>query len=273
MRLAGIFIYPVKSLRGCAVTAAAVDSLGLAGDRRFMLVDEDGRFLTARTVPRMTAIAVAVDSENLTLSTPGFGAISGRRTAEPEARLRTVSVWKSEGLLAEDCGSASSDWLSAVLSLQCRLVRCGGRFSRPASTQVGGGAPEHLSFADLAPFLVTTESSLNDLNDRLASAGEEQLPMDRFRPNLVVADAPAFGEDHWRRFRVGEITFRYAGPCGRCVVTTMDQSTGARHVEPLRTLATYRRDPHDPGNVIFGAYVSHETKQGTLRVGDPVRVL
>lgn len=273
MHLTGLFIHPVKSLRGCSVTFAAVDALGLVGDRRFMVVDENGRFLTQRTLPRMALVETSLDATTLTLSATEAGAIRVHRAADPHAPLRRVSVWKSEDLEAEDCGDRVAAWLGDFLAVRCRLVRIGEQFFRPILKPGKARPGDHVSFADAYPFLVIGEASLADLNDRLIAQGEEALPMDRFRPNLVVAGCPAFGEDNWPRFRIGEITFRAGGPCARCVVTTTDQLTAVRDREPLRTLATYRRDASDPTDVNFGQNLIHETKTGTLRVGDKVEML
>lgn len=272
MRLSSLFIYPVKSLRGCAVEAASVDDLGLIGDRRFLVVDEDGRFLTQRTLPRMALVETALTTDALTLSAPANGAIRVPRAPDPHASLRSVTVWKSEGLLAEDCGSAAAAWLSDFLGANCRLVRIGEKFLRPILKQTAGPG-DRVSFADAYPFLVISEASLADLNDRLAERGEDALPMNRFRPNLVVSGCDAYAEDAWPRFRIGAVVFRAAGPCARCIVTTTDQLTAERGKEPLRTLATYRRDPADPTDVNFGQNLIHETKSGTLRIGDPLELL
>ncbi|MCI0436243.1 MAG: MOSC domain-containing protein, partial [Gemmatimonadetes bacterium] len=193
---------------------------------------------------------------------------------------RRVSVWKSEGLLADDCGDEPAAWLGECLGTPCRLVRIGRQFVRPMlkvpapQTSAAGATPDHVvSFADAFPFLVIGEASLADLNDRLIAQDEDALPMNRFRPNLVVSGCAAFAEDAWPRFRVGEIVFRAGGPCTRCVMTTTDQFTGERGKEPLRTLARYRRNASDPTDVDFGQNLIHETKSGTLRVGDRVEVL
>lgn len=272
MHLARLYIYPVKSLRGVAVDAAEVDELGLVGDRRFMVVDENGRFLTQRTLPRMALIETTLTAETLTLAAPGHGRVSVSRHADPgaPADLRQVSVWKSEGLLAEDCGAAPAAWLGAFLGTAARLVRIGEKFLRPILKPNVAGPGDRVSFADAYPFLIVSEASLADLNDRLEEQGEDALPMDRFRPNLVIAGSSAYAEDVWPRFRIGGITFRAAGPCARCAVTTTDQQTAERGQEPLRTLARYRRDPADPSDVNFGQNLIHETKRGTLRVGDEV---
>jgi hypothetical protein len=275
MQLTGLFIYPVKSLRGIALTSAEVDELGLVGDRRFMVVDESGRFLTQRTLPRMALIATALAADTLTLSAAGAGSISVDRTASPslgrETRPKSVSVWKSEGLLADDCGDAVAQWLSDFLGVKCRLVRIGEKFVRPI-LKPAAGPGDRVMFADAVPFLVVSEASLADLNDRLVARGEDALPMNRFRPNFVVNGCAAFAEDAWPRFRIGHMAFRAAGPCVRCVVTTTDQATAERGKEPLRTLATYRRSATDSTDVNFGQNLIHETKAGTLRIGDPVEL-
>lgn len=275
MQLAGLFIYPVKSLKGIALTSAQVDDLGLVGDRRFMVVDENGRFLTQRALPRMALIATALTNDALTLSARGSGSISVPRHSTPgasPAAVRHVVVWKSTGLLADDCGDAAAQWLSDFLGVRCRLVRIGEKFLRPI-LKPAAGPGDRVSFADAVPFLVISEASLADLNDRLVAQGGEALPMNRFRPNLVVRGGAAFAEDQWPRFRIGKIILRAAGPCARCAITTTDQDTAERGTEPLRTLATYRRDAVEPGNVNFGQNLIHETKSGTLRVGDDVELI
>lgn len=276
MHLSGLFIYPVKSLRGCAVPSAEVDSLGLVGDRRFMVVDEQGRFLSQRTLPRMAQVNTALTHATLTLSAEGAGAIEVSRLAQNKAPRRTVSIWKSEGLTAEDCGEEVAAWLAAFLGVNCRLVRIGAEFHRPVLKFPPSLAQPPLpsvSFADGYPLLAIGESSLADLNDRLIAQGVEPVPMDRFRPNLVISGSSAFAEDTWERFQVGTVILHAAGPCARCAVITTDQRTGERHAEPLRTLAQYRRDPVDGTRLNFGQNVIPETRTGIVRCGDPVCLL
>ncbi len=269
-RLSGLFIYPVKSLRGCAVTSVEIDPLGPVDDRRFLVIDPTGRFVTQRTLPRMALIETAVGNGILRLSSAGAGSIEVPLRAAPgSAMLRTVSVWKSEGLQAEDCGDAVATWLAGFLGLACRLVRIGRDYNRPilkASARPG----DVVSFADAFPFMGISEASLADLNTRLASGGERPVPMDRFRPSLVFAGCGAHAEDTWTRFRIGEVTFRAGGPCARCVITTTDQQTAERSPEPLRLLATYRRDPTDNTRINFGQNFIHENKTGRIALGDPV---
>lgn len=273
MHVSSLHLYPVKSLRGCDVTAADLDALGFVGDRRFLVVDPTGKFLTQRTLPRMALIATALSGDRLTLSADGAGSVSTGRASDPQAPLRVVTIWRSENLQAEDCGDAVAGWLSDFLALPCRLVRIGGKFRRPVLK--AAAQPEDVTtFADAVPFLVVSEASLADLNDRLIAQGEAPVPMNRFRPNIVIAGAPAaFAEDTWPHMRIGGIVLRSAGPSARCIVTTTDQFTGERGIEPLRTLASYRRRAGEPSAVDFGHNFIHETKVGAIRVGDAVTCL
>lgn len=276
MYLSGLFLYPVKSLGGISVATAAVDALGLVGDRRFMVVDEQGRFLTQRALPRMALIGTGLTAESLTLSAAGHKECEVPLRAPvngPPPNARNVSVWSSEGLMAEDCGEKAAAWLGDFLALKCRLVRAGAGFRRHIPRQEPAGDVMRLGFADAFPYLVISEGSLGDLNDRLAGNSEEGVPMNRFRPNLVVAGCPPYAEDSWARLRIGDVVFRSGGPCARCSVTTTDQATAERGPEPLRTLSTYRRDREKPGEVNFGQNLFSEADRGTLRVGDAIEVI
>ncbi|WP_415908580.1 MOSC domain-containing protein [Oleiharenicola sp. Vm1] len=271
LRVSGLFIHPVKSCRGIAVAAAEIDALGLVGDRRFLVVDETGKFLTQRTHARMACIATALDPARLTLSAQGAGTVSVPRASDPAAPLRPVTVWKHSALQAEDCGPAAAAWLSEFLGLRCALVRIGPAFERHVLKKAGRPG-DLFSFADGAPLLVTGEASLADLNDRIRANGGEPVPMERFRPNLVVSGGTPFAEDDWPVLRIGDVVLRAAGKSDRCIVTTTDQRTGERGKEPLRTLATFRRDPVEPSSVYFGANFINESKRGALQVGDAVVV-
>jgi uncharacterized protein YcbX len=269
LHLSGLYLYPVKSLRGCAVTSAGIDAFGPVGDRRFMIVDAGGRFLTQRTLPRMALIATRLEPDHLGLTVPGLPDLSVRRASDPSAPLRRVTVWRHEGIAAEDCGPAASAWLTHFLGVECRLVRLGREYERFVLKSAARPG-DAVSFADACPFLLIGEASLAALNDRLLTRGEEPVPMERFRPNLVIAGAAAHAEDAWQTLQVGPVRFRPAGPCARCVVVTTDQATGRRSPEPLQTLAGYRRDARDPSQVNFGLNLIHEVASGILRVGDPV---
>ncbi|MBI2513795.1 MAG: MOSC domain-containing protein [Opitutae bacterium] len=271
-RVSALFLYPVKSCRGLTVTAAEMDELGLVGDRRFLVVDETGKFLTQRTHARMARIVTALDAERLTLSAEGAGSVAVVRAPDPAALLRNVSIWKHSDLRAEDCGPAAAAWLSDFLGLRCALVRIGPAFRRDVLKKAGRPG-DCFSFADGSPVLVIGEASLAQLNDRILENGGEPVPMNRFRPNMVVSDAAPFAEDEWPRVRVGDVVLRAAGKSIRCIMTTTDQLTGERGKEPLRTLATFRRAETDPTAVCFGANFINESKRGEVRVGDAVEVL
>lgn len=269
MHVSQLYLYPVKSLRGFAVPAAEVDALGLVGDRRFLVVDERGQFLTQRALPRMALIETALTARDLVLRAPHTGACSVPLVATGPAEVLAVRIWKSEGLLAEDCGVEVAVWLSNFLRHPCRLVRIGTQFSRPILKPGKAQPGDVVNFADAYPFMIISEASLADLNDRL----DEPLPVNRFRPSFVVAGASAFAEDTWPRIRVGSVVLRASGACVRCIIPTTDQLTAERGKEPLRTLAMYRRSTPDSNDVIFGQNFIHETKTGTLKVGDEVEVV
>ena len=266
--LSAITIYPVKSCRGISLKSAAVDTLGFVGDRRFMIVAADGTPLTQREEPRLALVETALSTENLRLSSARFSAIEIPLTLA-DSPVRRVEVWSSKGLVAEDCGDLAHQWISDLLGGKFWLVRIGAAFRRLVKN-TSLAAPDLVSFADGFPFLTVSEASLADLNSRLKERAEPGLPMNRFRPNLVISECDAYAEDTWERVKIGPVTFRAGGPCARCVITTTDQLTGSRGKEPLRTLATYRRDLTDPGNVNFGQNLINEDKSGVVTVGDPV---
>ena len=268
MHVTSLFIYPVKSLRGFAAPTADVDALGFVGDRRFLVVDANNQFLTQRTLPQMALIETALTARDLILRAPHGGSCAVPLRASAPAELLSVRVWKSEGLIVEDCGVEVAVWLSEALRHPVKLVRIGEKFSRPV-LKSAGQTGDLFNFSDSCPFMILSEASLADLNARL----DEPLPVNRFRPSFVVNGCDAFAEDTWTRFRIGTVDFRTAGPCARCIVTTTNQLTGERGKEPLRTLAMYRRAPDDPTDVNFGQNLIHETKSGTVRVGDAVELL
>jgi uncharacterized protein YcbX len=251
------------------VPEVAVDALGIFGDRRFLVVDPAGTFKSQRSVAKMAQVTAHLDKADLILSAERIAPLKIPIAPQPDAPLMSVKIWSDEGLQAEDCGSESSRWLSQVLGIEVSLVRIGPAFRRPVKPAKARDG-DVFAFADAYPFMVTTEASLADLNARLEARGEPPVPMNRFRPSFVVAGAEAFEEDHWTYLTLGAIRFRAAGACGRCIVTTIDQTTGERFREPLRTLAGFRRDPNEPSSVTFGQNLLHETKIGILRVGDAV---
>lgn len=262
MRLVGIHVYPIKSCRGTPMGEARVAARGLHHDRRWMVTDPEGGFLTQRKHPRMALIEPRLEGEALRVSAPGAEPLLVPVDA-PGPRTE-VAVWRSRSK-AIDQGDDAATWFSEFLETPCRFVRQADDAGRAVLSRVRQGRRTPVAFADRYPFLLTTVESLGDLNERMPEA----LPMDRFRPNLVVAGGRPFEEDAWRRIRVGAVRFSVEKPCARCAITTVDQRTAARGAEPLRTLGTYRRGPR---GVLFGQNLVHEG-EGVLREGADVVVL
>ena len=262
LRVADLFVYPIKSCGGIAVEGAEVDAFGFRDDRRWMVVDETGRFLTQRTVPLLATIRARVSEGRLSLRTEGWEPLAVE--AFPEAaESQRVTVWR-DTVDALPIGEEADAWLTSVLGRPARLVWMPHSTLRPPKRDPAGASPR-ISFADAYSVLVVSRESLDALNARL----EIPLPMNRFRPNIVVEGAGPFAEDGWKAIRIGEVELDAAGPCARCVTTTTDQVTGARGLEPLRTLATFRRDGNE---VMFGQNANHRGT-GTIRRGDPVEIL
>ncbi|HXX30808.1 MAG TPA: MOSC N-terminal beta barrel domain-containing protein [Myxococcaceae bacterium] len=255
-------VYPVKSCRGIPLGSARLDRWGIEHDRSWMVVDGGDQFISQRTQPRLALVEPALGADRLTLRAPGMEPLelppTGRAGTE-----REVVVW-DDRCRALDQGELAADWFSRYLGVTARLVRIGSAFERAVDpTYFPEGA--EVGFADAYPLLVLSDASLAELNARLP----EPLPMNRFRPNLVVTGCGPFAEDGWKRVRVGEVTLRIVKPCKRCVTTTVDQGTAEQGKEPLATLATFRRDGD---GVLFGQNAVHQGP-GRIRVGDAVQVL
>ena len=269
MDVLSLHLYPVKSLRGLSVPDVSIDDLGIVGDRRFMVVNLEGVGITQRTHPRMALLSANLTATHLILSGDGLGSVRVPLQSQSDASVLPTKIFSTEGLLSEDCGAEVAEWLSHALGAPSALRRIGPAFTRnlkPSKAKPG----DEIAFTDAYPFMVVSEASLMDLNDKLVAQGEETLPMERFRPSLVIRGANAFEEDTWTSVTIGEILFRAGGPCARCIVTTTNHLTGERGHEPLRTLSRYRRDPEEHAKVNFGQNLIHETKRGTIRIRDRV---
>lgn len=276
LQISAIYIYPVKSLGGVAVPAARTMPRGLEWDRRWMLVDAHGQFLTQRRLPVMAQIKVDLESDRLRFTAPRMepleltlGQESGPgRDAASRGRLQ-VQVWEDR-VSACRVGPTYDAWFQTALGQPCRLV-----YMPDTTVRTVRAAPDHqVGFADSAPYLLVTEASLADLNQRLAARGSRPVEMRRFRPNLVLRGSAPYAEDRWRRLAVGQAGFRVVKPCSRCAVTTLDPDTGeGTGPEPLATLREYRARE---GKVVFGQkLVQDEPGNGpvTLEVGQGVRLL
>jgi uncharacterized protein len=266
IRLASIHIYPMKAARAADLDEARVEPWGLAGDRRWLLVDEDGRFISQREEPSLARVVVTCGPCHILVSTEGR---TGLVIAQPPAgaALLKVSVWRST-LLAAAAGPEPDAWFSAYLGRPARLVYLDDPTRRPVDPEFGRDT-DVVSFADGYPLLLTSAGSLGELGDWLAADGASPVPMTRFRPSVVVTGAPPWAEDRWRRVRIGPVPFRVAKPCGRCVVTTTDQVTGERGRQPLKMLGRRRRFGQE---LVFGQNLIPDSG-GVIRVGDPVEIL
>ncbi len=260
--LAALHRYLVKSCRGDALGVARFDARGLVDDRRLMVVDHTGMFLSQRRVARLAVIAPTLSGGRLDLTAPGHPPITVDLTIRRPRR--PVSVWRHRGD-GEDLGDPVAAWLGCVLGQAARLVRLPDDVVRPIDPAYATSPSDQTAFTDGFPLLLTSVASLEDLNRKLA----DPVPMDRFRPNLVIAGAEPFAEDSWRRIRIGALELSVVKPCARCVVTTIDQATAERGDEPLRTLAGFRTVD---GAVLFGQNLIHHGA-GPISVGDPVTVL
>jgi uncharacterized protein YcbX len=262
LRVAGLFTYPVKSCAGLSHDSIELDARGPLLDRRWMVVDADGVFLTQRELPRLAVVQPRREAEGLVLRVGGTETRVPLRRAPVETRR--VRVWEDE-CEAWDEGDEAARLLSEHLGSSVRLVRMAEEFVRPVDPEYAI-RPSQTGFADAFPLLVVTEASLEELNRRLQERFTSPVPMSRFRPNVVLTGCGPFAEDDWKALRIGDMTLDLVKPCGRCATTRVDQSRGVVHDprEPLAALATFRlRDQ----NVLFGQYAIHRAP-GRIAVGE-----
>lgn len=262
LALSGIFRYPVKSLRGAGLERATLDARGISGDRHWMLVDQGGQFLSQRKLPRMSLVRTQMQSECLMLQAPGMPDLLLPREESDDEQL-PVRVWGDE-CLARSAGAEADCWLGEFLETECRLVYLPDDQLRQVDLDYAEKG-DQTGFSDGFPLLLISEASLQDLNSRMS----EPLPMERFRPNLVVTGCEPYAEDQWKRIRIGGLEFKIVKPCSRCAITTVNPETAQTGVEPLKTLNSYRRE----GNkVYFGQNLIH-TGVGELKLEMDVEVL
>jgi uncharacterized protein YcbX len=261
LRLSSLHVYPVKSCGGFSPPEWDVDQFGLRHDRRWMVVTLDGGFVTQREQPRLALVRPELTGDALVLRAPGMPELAVPLIPSGRERVK-VQVWDdiTEGV---PVSPEAAQWLSRFLGQLVRLVWMPSDVIRPTDPAYALG--HRVSFADGFGFLLISEASLSELNRRL----ERPVPMNRFRPNLVVSGSEPFAEDGWRELRLGPLELTVVKPCDRCVTTTTDQETAERGVEPLRTLATFRRQN---GKVLFGQNLVHRGS-GRLAAGSVVQVV
>lgn len=267
--VASIHIYPVKAGRAVDLAEAEVEPWGLAGDRRWLVIDPDGRFVSQRTEPTLALVCARYRTGgSLHLAADGQAPLSVPAPAEARgAEMLWVSVWQSK-VRAAAAGDQADLWFSRFLGRPVRLVHLDDPTRRQVDPEFGAPG-DRVSFADGYPLLLTAQGSLDALGQWLIEDGHPAVPMTRFRPSVVVAGTAPWAEDGWRRIRIGAATFRVAKPCGRCVVTTIDQQTAQRGRQPLAMLGVRRRFGQQ---LVFGQNLIPDVT-GTIRASDRVRIL
>ena len=262
--VSALYVYPLKSARGVPMDVLELDDRGPRMDRRWMTVDDQGQFLSQRRIPTLALISPHPTREGLLLSAPGMPPLLVREPDDaPGAPAIEGHVYGGacRVLLANPAASA---WLTRFLGLSARLVFQPESTVLPMSPEYNGSLRDRrrIALTDGSPLLLIGQASLDDLNCRL----ETPVPMNRFRPNVVLQGTAPYEEDDWVSIVIGDVAFEVSRACIRCVTTTIDQATGEKGVEPLRTLATYRRAG---SGVNFGQNLSHHAP-GVIRVGDAV---
>lgn len=261
VQVIGLNIYPVKSCRGIAVTQARLTETGFEHDREWLVITPEGRFLTQRERPQLAQVETAIAGDKLVLSKPNGADLSlPLDLTGPE---REVTIWRDKAA-AFDAGDEPAAWLTDHLGKPARLVRFDKRHKRASDAKWTDGVEALNQFSDGYPWLLISQGSLDELNRRM----EQPLPMNRFRPNIVVDGLPPFGEDSVDEFVAGSVRLKVVKPCDRCVVTTTDQFTGERSSdEPLKALKEFRFDKNLRGvlfgqNMILTAGLGSELKVG-----------
>lgn len=274
--LSQLILYPIKSCAGMAVTEAAATVSGLSAqgvhDREWMLVTPDGQFLTQREFPRMATIVPRVEGDCLVVSAPGMAPLSLPLAQQATAGTVRVQIW-DDVVDAVDCGDAAAQWFEQALGGACRLVRFLPGLDRPTSEKWTGGAPSSARFADAYPLLLIGASALEEINARMLAAGRDALPMNRFRPNLVVEGTDPFEEDYTEALQAGDILITPVKPCARCPIPAIDQATGIPGPDPLDILQSWRTKAILDGAVCVGMNcIVTQGQGGVLRVGQELDV-
>jgi uncharacterized protein len=259
--LTELWIYPIKSLGGIRLKTAEVLAKGLKYDRRWMLIDEQQKFITQREHPKMALFKLSMTDDHLMVCLGKDEVKIPVNLSQPN-KIQTM-VWDDK-VEVLPVNSNIDDWFSERLGIKCSLVHFPETHVRKVD-QNYATENEEVGLADGFPFLIIGQSSLDDLNQKL----EYPVPMNRFRPNFVFTGAKAFAEDHWKSIRIGAIEFKVVKPCARCVLTTVDQDSGIKSNEPLRTLSTYRKVNN---KVLFGQNMI-AINSGFIKMNDSIEII
>ncbi|WP_274690991.1 hybrid-cluster NAD(P)-dependent oxidoreductase [Spartinivicinus poritis] len=261
-RLSAITVYPIKSTAGLSISQAMANREGLAFDRRFVLVDDNGLFITGRQYPQLTLVKSAIVPTGLQISAPGMPTLT-IKYSQFTSQYQPITIWK-DTIQAQYCYPEYDQWFSKFLGKACHLYFYGENSQRPVRTRPN----DQVSFADGYPLLLISEASLIDLNCRTA----EPIEMAQFRPNIVVNGTGAFTEDSWQQIKIGGVHFEVVSPCARCIFTTVNPNSATKSPlkEPVTTLSNYRSDENY--NIFFGQNLI-ALNEGLITIGDSVEVI
>ncbi|MFT6249329.1 MAG: hypothetical protein ACJAZQ_002545 [Cognaticolwellia sp.] len=265
--VSNLYIYPIKSTMGISLPQASIDELGLAFDRRFVISDNSGQFISARTEPTLCLVKTLLTDNGITLSAPAMPTLFLVYENFSE-QYKNVNVWDDE-IAGQLCSTKANSWFSNYLQRPCQLLYFGKASSRVRKANTDNA--RKVAFADGYPLLLISQASLDDLNQRLLANNQKTVSMANFRPNIVVDNCLPFAEDGWQYIRIGEIEFKVSKPCERCILTTVNPENGIkdRQQQPLSTLKTYRQTRS--GEVLFGQNLIPLTS-GRINQGDKLTV-
>lgn len=275
--LTQLSLYPIKSCGGLSLHEASIANSGLMSgllhDRQWMVVDAAGAYVTQRTCPQMARITPRLAGHMLEVSAPGQASTEISLTLPDAESARTVQIW-GDRVRAYDCGDEVARWFSVALGMPCRLVRAPLNAQRNADSKWTGGVDAPTLFSDGFPILVISEASLADLNGRLMQQGRSALPMNRFRPNIVIDGIEAFDEDYAATIAIGDLVLKPVKPCPRCPIPSIDQVTGQIGPDPLDILRTYRVNTKVNGGITFGMNaVVHAGAGARVHIGQAVDLI
>ena len=271
--VASLYFYPVKSCAGINLEEATIDSRGIKDDRGWLVVDQNYKFITQRESSKLALIKATVSQSSdsvreLKLEAPGMAPLMVQERTRPDPHCghasHAVKIWNGDAQ-GIDQGVEAAQWLSQYLGRKAHLLRKRADDIRDVKSERHDAPRAEVNFQDGYPFLIISQASLDDLNSKL----QKPLPMNRFRPNIVLQGAQAFGEDNWLTIKIGDLIFEFDAGCPRCTITTIDQETAAKGVEPLKTLATFRQQDN---KIMFGQNAIH-TSSGIIRINDKVEVI
>lgn len=259
--LTDIVIYPIKGLRGISVDEAVCEERGLQYDRRYLIIDDQGKFLSQRELPQMTLLSVSLSNGLLTIY-DGDNSLSLKYGEYSKSKVYS-KIWSHE-VDAYIVSKIANQWLSKVLNINCRLVFMAANVVRRKSL-IKSPSTTELSFADGYPYLILGSASMDNLNQKL----KQKLSIDRFRANIILATEQPHEEDEWDHIYIGEVKFRIIKPCARCQVIAIDPITSIKGPEPTKTLASYRKSGN---SLLFGANTICRTPGKTIKIGDKIKI-